>query len=396
MSHANTLPVLMLAPIHTARQFFAQPLFTLVRLNAYCILFTSCITNYAGANPSPEQISRSLNSQYDSIKSLCVKYTDVSTAKPGLNVSEGTTHVEWIRQGELELKQNQPTQTAKGVWLTTWHAFDGKTMSKVILDRKDPQRIATLRRSPGYVSAEWDGTVPPELLGWRISYSEDSLAEVVLKQDAVLHGVESVDGVDCVHFEHQYSSARSGHPFILNAWLDPPIDYLPRKIRIEPAPDLTRNREALAVGAVLEYRNLDWMTIPTDTVDGPFHFPRRSKRETHFQSAEITVTEVNLNQQVPVSRFQPQPQYGTLVVELRKAGDTSPKQWIHGGDSAVSDHRRELINKARQESVAAAQSLEKPSINARPKSAAWLPMIWVVTLFLSAITVGVYLWQHFR
>lgn len=277
-------------------------------------------SNSRGQKYSITEIRAKLREQLTSIQSVWCEYKVQSTSDRDKPDTWPT--LVWAQRNKRMLHKTLPHQPkgASGVWLEQFESFDGQTGFQVLFgaDVKSHQKLVHRWNTPPPRLP--DLLVPAHHLGLFVNNSSSTLLGLIARTDIAIQPDIQINGHATVLVELGTYDFQGTNSNVLRAFLDPEFDFLPRQIESLP---LRLLREQSKSGAERTFEGRPGDAFWQIGVDSFFEvedssagrkrwFPRRL-----ITSGQVTaiVEKVRINDEVPVSSFQPILADGVTIID---------------------------------------------------------------------------------
>lgn len=338
------------------------------------------------------EIRAMVSDEINSLHSIRVKYTLAFKSHPPYKLGDGTSMREWIRQGDQRLTSLAPSRDAKGNWYGMLVTYDGHTTHSVVLDTQDPTKYAKVGQIRSFSQSDWTMVNPESFIGLSIMGTQDSLATLLGDPATSIVGHDVVDGMEAVHIALPNITELSGVQWKADAWLSPQRHYLPIKLHFQADPDQPAAKKVgLVANPHFTYRNLAWGQFVDKSLERQHEYPTHSEMDCALSLNTFKVTDLSINETIPLSTFQPQPQFGTEVIGRSTPNDPKQTVYIAGGDAAIAAHQRKLIANALNAIPAA--NTASARVDARPREGLWMSRLWKTALTASLLTIAYYFYR---
>lgn len=300
--------------------------------------------------------------------------------------------VRYARDQRRRMVSRESESKAGKTGLRTWAAFDGKSYAswaESLMDNAEQGYFAPWGRiSPETPSDLNFPETIDQFLGHRLGGGEVSLDRLIMGRETRIVGWEVVGGHRCVHIElpqHAPMAKNPNHVWKTDAWLDPEVAFLPRRIFMSSVRNGKMTREVV----IEEFERFegggerDFIFLPKNAVWMGGGITRRT-----------TLEKAVVNQPLSDALFRPEFPIGSLVhVTIPGQPD---RTYSVGGDEI----RKALVAKSTQKPPPVAMPAAPGAIpDARPvtpgnsvgvvlfRVAAWMSLV---------IVVGMIAWRAFR
>lgn len=285
-----------------------------------------------GFEYSLQQIRDAVTGEYTSIRSLDVKYSFAfSTNDPNVAASY-RNEIEWCIDGSKSATFSGPPGDGVSWSIQT---FDGEWSQLGSLTPVAPRQVKSLKR---YRGAHPENLRPPiyaSSFGFAFLNCEGNLVTLLEDPDAALHGIEPVDGHECVRVESGKVLSRAGGAvFRYSIWLDPKLGWLPRRLVCRFDPDTSNYDLVTAHGknAVCDdFRLVEFGRFPDALLGRDRLLPTKLAAISQAGSFSYQVTTLTVNTPIAKERFTVAPTFGTEIIEGDHQNDPRARRWLHGG-----------------------------------------------------------------
>lgn len=316
---------------------------------------------FAQADASPlEDLRARLTEQLTSLSSLSVRFT----RQFGDDTPQSWT---WMEDGARKCVASEAVEGVRGKRMPpTWYSFDGECGYSVAFDPEDFGQKLDITKTAEIPEFYNHPLTPAFWLGSSLSNTTETLLTLLDRDEAVLVGMEEIDGFRCAHVDLGDNPCDSGSRWHWDVWLDLQHDCLPRRITSVPVD----NERLRNLGCVDDLRVVEFQRVEDTAFSTHRWFPTEMISTSLGRMNTLSVQSVELNVPIPREAFIPEPDFGTRIAEVPAVGEAR-RVTVYGGEAALQARRGRIVERAHQ-LAREARSAEGPHVDASPRSNAFL------------------------
>lgn len=334
-------------PAYYAKPWKTPLIFTIRHASAICLALILAIfsASWASAGPLPsiEAVRAGYTQSVSAIRTLDCRYR-VSCSSPEIEKS----------------LSSQGTESKPLSWYEIQHVRDGAKVAVLFESGSQPNvmsnRFWAMFDGKGYASwtqstKNGDGTFLPagdishirspfldlpcliqKFWGTEV-YSGFDLKDLLARPQAQVVSREMIGNVQCVVVDlgEHARNTRDSRLISTKVWFDRENGFLPRQIVIKAMPE----------GTICFELSVQEIAVAKDQLtDALVYLPTKGSTQISTSSYTVDVVSFQLNQPIPLQRFQPEFPQGAEVIDLRSG--SSPKIYFIGGIDARNELSRKL------------------------------------------------------
>ncbi len=320
---------------------------------------------------------------FTSIHSLQVSYRYFEW-----DTEQGVSHWDWTISGEkfLVLTRGPQKPFPKLPEFRLQLSYDGTKFYQIDFDPDDPTQIRSILRS-SKVGDYYYGSVPLDLLGWRLPGVDQTFLGLLDAPAARLLGREDVEGNPCWKVDLGVVTFKGNPTNRLTAWFDPAVGYWLRRLKSRPdiVPPVLAPGQVPFDNIAMEFDQFEDLSL-----GGERWFPTKYKKIGAQKTLGVIFEAIKINPVIPDELFTPEIPIGMLVTD--EPGTPDQITTYAGGDAGYEAYKKKALAEAAELSQAGPGN---PLIDARSDGRfRWTTVLMAVSLVI--VLVGCGLWWKSR